>query len=199
MKSPLFVAVAGACALGFFQPAHAIIYHFTTTLSGLNESPTNLSPGTGFATLDWDTVLNTATYDVTFSGLLGTTIASHTHSPTPGQTGPNFTVATTTPSYPGFPLGVTAGTWQMTFDLTQASSYNPAYVTAWGGVAQAEQALLTGLLNGQAYLNIHTTSFMGGEIRGNWAVPEPASWALMIGGFALTGTVLRRRRKLAVG
>lgn len=29
-------------------------------------------------------------------------------------------------------------------------------------------------------------------------VPEPASWALMIGGFALTGVALRRRRGLAV-
>jgi hypothetical protein len=27
------------------------------------------------------------------------------------------------------------------------------------------------------------------------AVPEPASWALMIGGFGLTGAVLRRRRR----
>jgi PEP-CTERM motif len=30
------------------------------------------------------------------------------------------------------------------------------------------------------------------------AVPEPASWALMIGGFGLTGAALRRRRRLAV-
>ncbi len=29
------------------------------------------------------------------------------------------------------------------------------------------------------------------------AVPEPASWALMIGGFGLTGAALRRRRTLA--
>lgn len=29
-------------------------------------------------------------------------------------------------------------------------------------------------------------------------VPEPASWALMIGGFALTGAALRRRRAVAV-
>jgi hypothetical protein len=30
------------------------------------------------------------------------------------------------------------------------------------------------------------------------AVPEPASWALMIGGFGLTGAALRRQRRLAV-
>jgi hypothetical protein len=33
----------------------------------------------------------------------------------------------------------------------------------------------------------------GATVTGN-AVPEPASWALMIGGFALTGATLRRRR-----
>ena len=35
---------------------------------------------------------------------------------------------------------------------------------------------------------------VGGYIDGAAAVPEPASWALMIGGFALTGAALRRRR-----
>ncbi|MBU1376339.1 MAG: PEPxxWA-CTERM sorting domain-containing protein [Alphaproteobacteria bacterium] len=29
------------------------------------------------------------------------------------------------------------------------------------------------------------------------AVPEPATWALMLGGFGLAGTALRRRRALA--
>lgn len=32
----------------------------------------------------------------------------------------------------------------------------------------------------------------------NSAVPEPATWALMITGFGLTGAAMRRRRKLAV-
>lgn len=51
--------------------------------------------------------------------------------------------------------------------MTDASSYNPAFVAAHGGtVPGAEAALLTGLLAGQAYLNIHTTMFPGGEIRG---------------------------------
>jgi hypothetical protein len=40
-------------------------------------------------------------------------------------------------------------------------------VTANGGTtAGAEAALLAGLEAGQAYLNIHTTMFPGGEIRG---------------------------------
>ena len=31
------------------------------------------------------------------------------------------------------------------------------------------------------------------------AVPEPATWALMIGGFGMAGAVLRRRRRIVTG
>ena len=53
-----------------------------------------------------------------------------------------------------------------TFDMTQASSYNPAFVTLNGSFGAAEAALLAGLHAGTAYLNIHTSMFPGGEIRG---------------------------------
>jgi len=39
----------------------------------------------------------------------------------------------------------------------------------------------------------NASSFLGGS------VPEPASWALMIAGFGMTGSLLRRRRALAIG
>jgi hypothetical protein len=89
----------------------------------------------------------------------------------------------------------------MTFDLTMASSYNPAFVTAEGGtVAGAEAALVAGLLDGETYINIHTTMFPGGEIRGFLsAVPEPATWAMMLIGFAGLGFAFRQsRRRVAV-
>src|SRR5262249_42319686 len=76
-------------------------------------------------------------------------------------------VATTTPTFPGFPLGVTSGSYSMSFDLTQSSSFNPAFITANGGTtASAEAALAAGLVAGEAYLNIHTAMFPNGEIRG---------------------------------
>src|SRR5687768_10963621 len=76
---------------------------FTTTLLGANEVPPTPSPGTGFAvvTVDGDTL----TVNVTFSGLVSNTIASHIHCCI-GPTG-NAMVATAVPSFPGFPLGVT--------------------------------------------------------------------------------------------
>ncbi|MGZ3376624.1 MAG: PEPxxWA-CTERM sorting domain-containing protein, partial [Phenylobacterium sp.] len=36
------------------------------------------------------------------------------------------------------------------------------------------------------------------SVAGGGAVPEPASWALMIGGFGLAGAALRRRRQVAL-
>jgi len=109
-------------------------------------------------------------------------------------------VATTTPTFPGFPLGVTPGSYDMTFNLTLATSYNPAFITAHGGtVAGAEAALEAGLLAGETYLNIHTQQFGGGEIRGILAaVPEPSTWAMMLLGFAGLGFAFRHsRRKLS--
>jgi len=51
--------------------------------------------------------------------------------------------------------------------MTDPASYNPAFVSTHGGtVTSAEAALLAGLVAGQAYLNIHTTTHPGGEIRG---------------------------------
>ena len=57
-----------------------------------------------------------------------------------------------TPTFPGFPLDVTSGTYANSFDLTLASSFNPAFVTASGGtVAGAEAALAAGLDAGTSY------------------------------------------------
>ena len=83
MKARILALALAAAAMP--AAAGATIFTFYTTLAGSNESPANASPGTGFATLVWDDLAHTASYDITFSGLIGTVTASHTHSPTPGQ------------------------------------------------------------------------------------------------------------------
>ena len=193
MKKILFALV---CLLSLSTAAQASPLTFTAVLSGPNENPVNASPGIGFATVTIDPVTHLMTLDVTFSGLTGTTIASHIHC---CITVPNGTagVATTTPTFAGFPLGVTSGTFLNTLNMTLASSYNPAYVTANGGTtATAEAALFAGIIAGTSYLNIHTSTFSGGEIRGFLtpaAVPEPGTLALM--GLGLGLVAVRRFRK----
>ena len=188
----LLAMIGSSCSL---SASTIIIY--ATFLTGPNESPANNSPATGSTLVTIDTLLHTMEVQVSFSGLTGITTASHIHSPTAASGTGTAGVATITPTFTGFPLGVTSGTYDHTFDLTLASSYNPAFVTANGGTtAGAEAALLAGLAAGQAYLNIHTSTFGGGEIRGFLVpIPEPATVGLT--GLALAGLVFARRRHLS--
>jgi MYXO-CTERM domain-containing protein len=193
------LAVAAVAFVNGGQNCQAAQISYFANLSGPAESPPNASPGTGFAEVDVDTVANTLHVHVTFSGLLGTSTASHIHSPTAIPGAGTAGVATTTPTFTGFPLGVTSGTYDNTFDLTLASSYNPAFVTANGGsVANAEAALLAGLAADEAYLNIHSTVVPGGEIRGFLVTPEPTSAAMAGVGFAALAGYLWRRRRVTV-
>jgi CHRD domain len=167
----LALSVAALLVFGV-SSASAVTYAYTATLSGANEVPPNASAGTGTGTVTWNTVTHMMTVSIMFTGLTGTTTASHIHCCVPPAPPDNAIVATTTPTFPGFPLGVTSGSYLLTFDMTLASSYNPAFITAHGGtVTQAEADLLAGLLAGQAYLNIHTNIYPGGEIRGNLVAP----------------------------
>jgi len=174
--------------------AQASTITFQTSLNGPAENPPNSSLGTGFATLLYDNVTHLLSINVSFQGLSGTTTASHIHCcvASPGTAG----VATTTPTFTGFPLGVTAGTYSAVLDLTLASSYNPAFITSSGGIAQAEQLLMSQMVAGNTYLNIHTTVVPGGEIRGFLAtVPEPATLTLF--GVGLAGLAITHRRRRA--
>src|SRR5207237_4095828 len=82
---------------------------YTATLTGPGESPPNASPGTGFADVFFDTAAHSLRVIVDFSGLLGTTTASHIHCCTVIPFSGTANVATTTPTFAGFPLGVTSG------------------------------------------------------------------------------------------
>lgn len=193
----LCIAAAVCCATG----AQAAVLVYTATLTGSNASPPNSSPGTGTATVTIDTALNTMSVSVAFSGLTSPTTASHIHAPTSAPFTGTAGVATQVPSFAAFPLGVTSGTYSNLFDLLTSSTYNPAYLAANGGTpVAAEAALLSAIASGNAYLNIHTTRFPGGEITGFLvAVPEPATWMIMLLGLGAIGLLVRRREGTVSG
>ncbi len=185
--------VALAALLCCASTAQASTITWNLTLSGLNESPAVITPATGAARVVFDDVADTLTLDISFSGLLGLSTASHIHccEATPGVG--NVGVATVVPAFPGFPIGVTSGSVVgSVLDLNSASAYNPAFVTAQGSVAAAESAFIAGLVSGRTYLNIHSMANPGGELRAQiTAVPEPTTISLL----GLGGLIALRRRQ----
>ncbi len=190
--------LAVTLALGCAQQVQAYPLEFTATLTGANEFPSNASPGIGFTNVFYDPTAHTLQVNYTFSGLLGNTTAAHIHCCTALPFGNSTAgVATQTPTFINSPLGVTSGIYNSPiFDLTLTSSWNSAFITANGGTtAGAEAALSAGLFANRSYLNVHSTTFTGGEIRGFLVfVPEPITLSMFGAGLACAA-FLRRRRK----
>ena len=181
------IALAALLVTASFS--HAAIIPYTATLAP--EAPGAM--GSGFVTVDYDTVANTLLINTNWSGLSGTTTVAHIHCCTAAPGTGTVGVAVTPGTLPGFPVGLSAGTYTSPLlDLDDPATFTAAFVTnfAGGDVANADAALLAGFNAGLAYFNIHSDIFPTGEIRGFLSaqqIPEPATVALLAFGLAGLG------------
>jgi CHRD domain len=151
--------------------SQAATYSLYASLNGGQEVPINASPGIGTGILTYDDVANQLNWNITFSGLLAGTTASHFHGP--AVPGVNAGVQVTIPL--GTSFGATSGTLI--------------------GMATLTATQETQLLSDLWYINIHTSLFPGGEIRGQvQVVPLPAA-AWLFGSGLLTLVAWTRRRR----
>lgn len=182
LKRVLPVAAAAAAALLTALPASAQTYTFSAMLTGANESPAVTSNGGGSAVVVFTSSNFTVSVAEFFSGLNSGLSDNHIHCCT---TVPEAGTVGVALGFTNLPIGATSGNYFNTFALTQ-TAYN---------------SLLAGALTDRAYVNIHTTTSPSGEIRGFLRltnvtpIPEPGTYAMMLGGLAAVGFVARRRRQ----
>ena len=195
MKRVLSVLALAAASTAVALPAGAAPADpsYRAVASGALESPPNPSPGTSLVTIDLGG--KEMFVDMPFRDLDGTTTDAHIHC----CTGTAFTgVAPVAVPFQDFPMGVTAGTYSKAIPLDDAMSYDPAFVSTHGGTASsAETALIDAINANEAYVNIHTSLYPNGELRG-WLVaappvPETAEWSMLAVGLAGLMWMSRRR------
>jgi hypothetical protein len=157
--------------------------------------------GTGTLVLTFDSDASTLGILANWSGLSGNTTTAHIHCCTAAaRTGTAGVALAQGGILPGFPLGATSGNYSRVIDLTLASQYSAAFITSSGGTtAGAATRLIANLGSGNAYFNIHSSTFTGGEIRAFVTaspVPLPGSAALVLA--ALAGALVTRTKRKAV-
>lgn len=122
---------------------------FTAYLSSAQEVPTNASTATGYARVVVNESALTISFTVVFTGLSSTQTAAHIHAPAA--------------------IGVNAGV-VINFGAVGGTS---GTITGTAAITAAQIAQLRAH---QGYVNVHSTNFSGGEIRGQLGVRRPVDF-----------------------
>ena len=141
-----------AVSLGASAVANAQTIRLSATLSGASETPALLTGAAGSAEVFVNLSTQVVTYRVDVFNMPTVTTAGHFHVGGPGLAGPVVVDLTPPPVTDDFSLQGTA----------TASALRPRAdqgIRTWQDFIQA-------LVGGQIYVNIHSTTNAGGEIRG---------------------------------
>ena len=166
MKRLVFPIILAALAVLTAPGAKAAMI-FTATLTGAQETPPNASPGSGLGMVLLNDAQTQIIVDLSWSGLSAPASSAHIHVAPPGIPGAvlfNFT---------GVPAATSGMIPEQSFAVTAAQ------------VAQLQA--------GNFFMDVHTSNFVGGEIRGQVTLtPEPTSVWLV--GLGLGAAAVARRR-----
>lgn len=143
----LLAIVMAAMTLAFplyAQGSHEKLIPFTAVLTGGQEVPANDSNAFGVAFMTFDETTDMLNFSLTYTDekLTGTEVAAHFHAPAiPGVAAP------------------------VVFGLVNPGVFNLGSPKV-GSVGPFSEQQKRDLMEGLFYINVHTTAFPGGEIRG---------------------------------
>lgn len=186
LLSPL-LALGALAALP--MTAQATVYQFNATINAAQEVPASASLATGVATLFYNDMgtlgLGDDSYDFSMSvfGLGELATGYHIHGPAASGVNGGVRVNLAAAPFSSLNLG---GTVLVGGNGVAPSSFNT-------------MSMMDALMGSLAYVNVHTATNPGGAVRGQLllvaVVPEPSTYALLLGGLGVVGFVARRRRQ----
>jgi len=139
-----FIGFVALSTILFYTPqmAAAATTNFVASLDGSQEVPPNIVPGNGTGSFQYDDATKMLSFNIEFSGLSGPETGAHIHGP----------------ALPGVD-------GSLIFPLPSGSP-------KVGSVGPLTPSQEVELFDGLLYVNVHSLSFPGGEIRGQILMPN---------------------------
>ena len=140
LSFPLFILIS--CSDDTEDVERDNIYYGTISMTGAQETPPVTTAATGTIDANYNRLTKTLSYSIVFSGLVDSAVAAHVHGL--GETGVLAPVVQTFANFP----------------RRKAGSYSGSLLVDGTKITE------TDLLANRYYINIHSKTYSGGEIRG---------------------------------